>query len=88
MLALESGYYPPGAEFDKRAPWNQREQPEEEWRVHEQLPAGGYRTRPRWVEVAPEDYDQPHGVTPEALLAACQAQEPTLVFEIRTVDRD
>ena len=25
---IESGYYPPGAEFDTRAPWNEQEVPE------------------------------------------------------------
>jgi hypothetical protein len=30
---IESGYYPPGAEFDPRAPWNQYENPEEEFEV-------------------------------------------------------
>lgn len=30
---IESGYYPPGAEFDPNAPWNQVENPEEEFEV-------------------------------------------------------
>lgn len=30
---IESGYYPPGAEFDPRAPWNQYENPEEGFEV-------------------------------------------------------
>lgn len=29
----ESGYYPPGAEFDPRAPWNEREVPERQFDV-------------------------------------------------------
>ena len=29
----ESGYYPPGAEFDPRAPWNEQEVPEEQFDV-------------------------------------------------------
>ena len=29
----ESGYYPPGAEFDPRAPWNQVDPPEENFNV-------------------------------------------------------
>lgn len=29
----ESGYYPPGAEFDPRAPYNQEEFPEKEYKV-------------------------------------------------------
>lgn len=30
---IESGYYPPGAEFDSRAPWNEREVPERQFDV-------------------------------------------------------
>lgn len=30
---IESGYYPPGAEFDPNAPYNQHENPEEEFEV-------------------------------------------------------
>jgi hypothetical protein len=30
---IESGYYPPGAEFDPNAPYNQVENPEEEFEV-------------------------------------------------------
>lgn len=30
---IESGYYPPGAEFDPRAPWNQVDLPEKEIEV-------------------------------------------------------
>ena len=30
---IESGYYPPGAEFDPNAPWNQKELPEKEIEV-------------------------------------------------------
>jgi len=30
---IESGYYPPGAEFDPNAPYNQVENPEEEFNV-------------------------------------------------------
>lgn len=30
---IESGYYPPGAEFDTNAPYNQHENPEEEFEV-------------------------------------------------------
>ena len=30
---IESGYYPPGAEFDPDAPWNQKELPEKEIEV-------------------------------------------------------
>ena len=30
---IESGYYPPGAEFDKDAPWNQTENEEREFEV-------------------------------------------------------
>lgn len=30
---IESGYYPPGAEFDPRAPWNEVEYPEKEIEV-------------------------------------------------------
>lgn len=30
---IESGYYAPGTEFDKNAPWNQVENPEEEFNV-------------------------------------------------------
>ena len=30
---IESGYYPPGAEFDPSAPWNQVEIPEQEFDV-------------------------------------------------------
>ena len=29
----ESGYYPPGAEFDPRAPWNEQEVPERQFDV-------------------------------------------------------
>lgn len=29
----ESGYYPPGAEFDPNAPYNQHENPEEEFEI-------------------------------------------------------
>ena len=29
----ESGYYPPGAEFDPRAPWNEQEVPEKQFDV-------------------------------------------------------
>ena len=30
---MESGYCPPGAEYDKRAPWNEKENPEREVEV-------------------------------------------------------
>lgn len=30
---IESGYYPPGAEFDSRAPWNEQEVPERQFDV-------------------------------------------------------
>lgn len=30
---IESGYYPPGAEFDPRAPWNEQEVPERQFDV-------------------------------------------------------
>ena len=30
---IESGYYPPGAEFNSRAPWNEREVPERQFHV-------------------------------------------------------
>lgn len=30
---IESGYYPPGAEFDPRAPWNEQEVPERRFDV-------------------------------------------------------
>lgn len=30
---IESGYYPPGAEFDPNAPYNEHENPEEEFEV-------------------------------------------------------
>lgn len=30
---MESGYYPPGAEHDPRAPWNQEDNPEQEFDV-------------------------------------------------------
>ena len=30
---IESGYYPPGAEFDPNAPWNEVEVPEQEFEV-------------------------------------------------------
>ena len=29
----ESGYYPPGAEFDSNAPWNEKVNPEREFKV-------------------------------------------------------
>ena len=30
---IESGYYPPGAEFDPDAPWNQHSSPEHEFEI-------------------------------------------------------
>ena len=30
---IESGFYAPGTEFDKNSPWNQKENPEEEFNV-------------------------------------------------------
>lgn len=30
---IESGYYPPGAEFDPRAPWNEQEVPKRQFDV-------------------------------------------------------
>lgn len=30
---IESGYYPPGTEFDSDAPWNQHDNPEHEFEV-------------------------------------------------------
>ena len=48
---MESGYYPPGAEFDPRAPYNQVDLPEKEIEVTISV------TLSKTVKVTVDDYD-------------------------------
>lgn len=86
MLALESGYYPPGAEFDKRAPWNQPETPEPVYAVQEWVPPNSISPKGYWARVDPADFDQPHEVDADDLLAACRAAQPETKFELYEVE--
>jgi hypothetical protein len=47
---MESGYYPPGVEFDPLAPWNEKEFPEEEIEVTVSV------TLSKTVKIAVNDY--------------------------------
>lgn len=48
---IESGYYPPGAEHDPNAPWNQEENPEREIEVTVSV------TLSKTIKVKVSDYD-------------------------------
>lgn len=48
---IESGYYPPGAEFDSNAPWNQVDLPEKEIEVTVSV------TLSKTVKITVDDYE-------------------------------
>lgn len=50
MPNFESGYYPPGAEFDPSAPWNEPEIPEQDFNV------SVYQTLKKETVVTTDDY--------------------------------
>lgn len=66
-MSMESGFYPPGAEFDPRAPWNQDDE----------------EVEPDEVDQEDEDDDGGDGRTPERVLDSTYLESQRAVLRLQ-----